>query len=601
MEPVAQNGHFSYTSYRMNIYKAGVSRVKEVCESTFEIEFDLSPDLIEFKAGQYVWVQIPKEIDDPKGNMRAFSIVSTPDEKNIRIVFRKGTSNYKKHLLTLRPDEKVLIFGPFGFLNIPAQSDIPVVFIVGGVGIAPFMSMVNHATQINSKQQVRLIYANSRKESAPYLEQLQDLKSRNSSFDYVNIFGKVSWQDIEKVSRKLRTPSFYVLGPETMVKSVAAHLFKHGVANHRLVFEEYSCSKESLKKTGALKIVNDQVFKLAVQSAFNHIVITDLDGTILYANSAASHMTGFSTLEMIGNTPRLWGGLMNHSFYKNLWTTIKAKHRTFLGELTNRHKDGTFYTARVRISPIIDSANDMIGFIGTEEDITKEKEVEKLKDEFVSIASHELRTPLTAIDGLISMVLDGEYGEVDKNLKQPLEDVNTSSARLIHLVNDLLNLSRIQAGRMKYTLSEFSIADVITETVQQLEPLFTKKGLRLTTERLKKVRVRGDSDKVKEVLNNLIGNSLKFTDKGGVTVSLKVTGDKVHIFVRDTGIGIAKKDQSKLFGNFQQLESGAGRPAGTGLGLHISKEMALKMGGDIWLEKSDSGKGSTFAFSIPKS
>ena len=104
-----------------------------------------------------------------------------------------------------------------------------------------------------------------------------------------------------------------------------------------------------------------------------------------------------------------------------------------------------------------------------------------------------------------------------------------------------------------------------------------------------------------KVLNNLIGNSLKFTDKGGVTVSLKVTGDKVHIFVRDTGIGIAKKDQSKLFGNFQQLESGAGRPAGTGLGLHISKEMALKMGGDIWLEKSDSGKGSTFAFSIPKS
>jgi len=198
----------------MNIYKAGVSRVKEVCESTFEIEFDLSPDLIEFKAGQYVWVQIPKEIDDPKGNIRAFSIVSTPDEKNIRIVFRKGTSNYKKHLLTLRPDEKVLIFGPFGFLNIPAQSDIPVVFIVGGVGIAPFMSMVNHATQINSKQQVRLIYANSRKESAPYLEQLQDLKSRNSSFDYVNIFGKVSWQDIEKVSRKLRTPSFYVLGPK---------------------------------------------------------------------------------------------------------------------------------------------------------------------------------------------------------------------------------------------------------------------------------------------------------------------------------------------------------------------------------------------------
>src|SRR3989344_4284455 len=285
------------------------------------------------------------------------------------------------------------------------------------------MSMLNYATRIKSKQHIRLVYANNSKASAPYLNELQATKSRNSYFDYAPVFGQITWKDIDNISRKLRTPSFYVLGPEAMVKNIALQLFKQGVPDTRLFFEEYSCSKESLKKTGALKIVNDQVFKLAVQSAFNHIVITDLDGTILYANSAASHMTGFSTLEMIGNSPSLWGGLMNHSFYKNLWTTIKAKHRTFLGELTNRHKDGTFYTARVRISPIIDSANDMIGFIGTEEDITKEKEVEKY-------------------------------------LKQPLEDVNTSSARLIHLVNDLLNLSRIQAGRMKYTLSEFSIADV---------------------------------------------------------------------------------------------------------------------------------------------
>src|SRR3989344_8834272 len=257
------------------------------------------------------------------------------------------------------------------------------------------MSMLNYATRIKSKQHIRLVYANNSKASAPYLNELQATKSRNSYFDYAPVFGQITWKDIDNISRKLRTPSFYVLGPEAMVKNIALQLFKQGVPDTRLFFEEFSCTKESLKKTDGLKIVNDQVFKLAIQSAFNHIIITDLDGTILYANSAASHMTGFSTLEMIGNTPRLWGGLMNHSFYKNLWTTIKTKRQTYLGELTNRHKDGTQYTARVRISPILGSAGGMIGFIGTEEDITKEKEVEKLKDEFVSTASHELRTPLT--------------------------------------------------------------------------------------------------------------------------------------------------------------------------------------------------------------
>ena len=229
------------------------------------------------------------------------------------------------------------------------------------------------------------------------------------------------------------------------------------------------------------------------------------------------------------------------------------------------------------------------------------KEVDKLKDEFVSIASHELRTPLTAIDGLVSMILDGEYGAVNQDLKQPLEDVNTSSVRLIHLVNDMLNLSRIKAGRMKYTLSEFSIADVITEVVHLLQPISEQKGLQLTAANLDPVTVQGDSDKVKEVLNNLIGNSLKFTDKGSITVSTKADEDKIEVDVTDTGIGIAKEDQQKLFGEFAQLESGKGRPPGTGLGLHISREIVRKIGGDLWIKESDKGTRSTFAFSLPKS
>jgi signal transduction histidine kinase len=244
--------------------------------------------------------------------------------------------------------------------------------------------------------------------------------------------------------------------------------------------------------------------------------------------------------------------------------------------------------------------NEFIGATIVFRDVTREREIDKAKTEFVSLASHELRTPLTAIDGLVSMILEGEYGEVNNNLKQPLADVNISSERLIHLVNDLLNLSRIQAGKMKYILSDFPIADVIIEAVHLLQPLSEQKRLQLTTAKLESILVQGDLDKVKQVLNNLIGNSLKFTDKGNITISVKSEEDKINVYIADTGIGIAKEDQNKMFGKFEQLESAIGRPTGTGLGLHISREMTRKMGGELWLEKSEMGSGSTFAFSLPK-
>ena len=246
----------------------------------------------------------------------------------------------------------------------------------------------------------------------------------------------------------------------------------------------------------------------------------------------------------------------------------------------------------------------------SEQDLIKEKanlqkankkleSLDKLKDEFLSIASHELRTPLTAIDGLVSMILSGEYGEVNANLKQPLQDVNTSSQRLINLVNDLLSLSRIQAGKMSYNLSEFSIADVVNQAVHLLQPLSGQKGLRLEIAKLEPRSGQGDSEKVKEVLNNLIGNSLKFTDQGSITISTKSEQDKVSVYITDTGIGITKEDQGKLFGMFEQLESAKDKPASTGLGLHISQEMIRKMRGELWIDKSEVGVGSTFAFSLP--
>lgn len=231
------------------------------------------------------------------------------------------------------------------------------------------------------------------------------------------------------------------------------------------------------------------------------------------------------------------------------------------------------------------------------------RELDKLKDEFVSVASHELRTPMTAINGLISMIFEGDYGKVNEGLKEPLQNISTSTQRLIALVNDMLNVSRIEAGRVKVVLSEFDIKPVISEMVEQLMPIAIEKGLSLNFIPSKdKSVVQADKDKIREILNNLIGNALKFTQAGEVTLSVSSNADEVKVLIKDSGYGIAQDDQARLFGKFKQITSQQiGKPSGSGLGLYISRELARKMGGDLWIDESKPGKGSVFAFSVPAS
>lgn len=358
--------------------------------------------------------------------------------------------------------------------------------------------------------------------------------------------------------------------------------------------EKQETAREKNKIDSILHSIGDGVF------------VVDKDLKVILVNNIAAKISGYAVEEILGAK---YIDKLKFVYEKtqkiNDKFVIRAIETKTIQEMSNHtvlvNKVGNQIPVSDSAAPLLDKDGKVIGCVVVFRDVTKEREIDRLKDEFVSIASHELRTPLTAIDGLVSMILDGEYGAVNKNLKQPLEDVNTSSERLINLVNDMLNLSRIKAGRMKYMLSDFPISDIIVETVQLLQPVAKPKNIELVAaENLEKIDVQGDVDKVKQALNNLIGNSLKFTDKGSITVSTKAVGDKVEIYITDTGIGIAKEDQDKLFGQFQQLESGRGRPTGTGLGLYISKEIAQKMGGDLWLKNSEKGVGSTFAFSLPK-
>ena len=205
-----------------------------------------------------------------------------------------------------------------------------------------------------------------------------------------------------------------------------------------------------------------------------------------------------------------------------------------------------------------------------------------------------------AVRANVAMILSGDYGPVNKELVEPLNDIKASTVRLVELVNDLLSVARLEAGRMKFTLSKFDIQEVVRGEVSILAALGKEKGVDVVFKPASgSVKVQADPDKIKQVLNNLIGNALKFTDKGSVTVSVDTHEDKVEVDIADTGMGISPEDQKKLFSKFQQISSQQnGKPQGTGLGLYISREMMRKMGGDLRIKHSEPGKGSVFAFTV---
>ncbi len=335
------------------------------------------------------------------------------------------------------------------------------------------------------------------------------------------------------------------------------------------------------------------------------LIVTDEEARIMIINKSAQEMLGY-TLKEVENKKLIavvpMKDKLNNPIPEESRPMTKAliTGKKIVATYFYQRPDKSTFPASVTVTPII-IGNKIVGTIEVFRDITREKEVDQMKDEFVSIASHELRTPMTAIKGLVSMIEEGDYGKISDDLKEPLGDIAVSTQRLIYLVNDLLNVSRIEAGRVKYEITTFPIHDVLKEVVNLLQPIAKEKNLTLTTEHINQTIIQADCNKLKQIMNNLLGNSLKFTDKGSITVSTKEVDDHLIIFVTDTGMGITPVDQKKLFGKFQQISSQQeGKPQGTGLGLYISQELAHKMGGDLRIEKSELGKGTTFSFSIPK-
>jgi signal transduction histidine kinase len=222
------------------------------------------------------------------------------------------------------------------------------------------------------------------------------------------------------------------------------------------------------------------------------------------------------------------------------------------------------------------------------------------KSQFLANMSHELRTPLNAILGYTELILDNIYGETPDKIREVLERLHANGKHLLGLINDVLDLSKIEAGQLTLNLADYSLTDVVHTVITAVEPLASGKQLALTAEVAPNLPPgHGDGRRLTQVLLNLVGNAIKFTDQGEVAIKATASDGAFTVAVRDTGPGIATSDQRKIFEEFQQADNTATkRKGGTGLGLSIAKRIIEMHGGRIWVE-SEIGKGSTFAFTIP--
>jgi signal transduction histidine kinase len=232
-------------------------------------------------------------------------------------------------------------------------------------------------------------------------------------------------------------------------------------------------------------------------------------------------------------------------------------------------------------------------------DVSHEKAVDRMKSEFISVASHELRTPMTSIKGSVDLILSGFAGETSPEMQELLEIAQKSCDRLVRLVNDILDLSKIESGQLKLNLERMDVTEVAVRAICSVKPLADKTEVRLRVERRSPLPiVEADPDRIEQAITNLLSNAVKFSPpKAEVVVELTADNEWVQCCVRDQGVGIADMDLHRIFGKFQQLAEGR-RRGGTGLGLAITRGLIDEHRGSIWVE-SRVGEGSRFIFRLP--
>ncbi len=347
------------------------------------------------------------------------------------------------------------------------------------------------------------------------------------------------------------------------------------------------------------KVLSDKKNTDAViRSIAEGLVIVDAQGRVVMMNPAAEKLLGVSKKEKVGKS------ILENLKEEQLVSLVNESQDKDDKEIELvSQKDDTKRTLRASSAVIENENGQSIGMVSVLSDITKQKELDQLKANFVSNITHELRTPLVAIDKSIALILAKNAGDISSAQEEFLSIAQRNIKRLSIMINDLLDLSKLEAGKMKINALPTSIAFVIEEAVGSLINWSKTKSIGIE----KKIenglpQVNIDGDRIIQVLTNLIGNAIKFTPANGniiIEASLRSEGREVMITVQDNGVGISKEDLPNIFNKFYQAgERVASDINGTGIGLSIVKEIVELHGGKIWVE-SEKGVGARFIFTLP--
>ncbi len=391
----------------------------------------------------------------------------------------------------------------------------------------------------------------------------------------------------------------------TIAEDIAKFIVRDAVDNPSRLNELVNETKNLNKEIGTFEILNfdkaSDSFRIIASSDSENIgqELRDFGQTLYYRTSwnQPDDNVNFTTVD--GNS-RSWNVL--EAIKNNQGEPIALVRLSFpleeFDKINSRAEIMSYgiLTATIIIVLLLVASNArLFGYALT---LSKLKEIDKMKDDFISMASHELRTPLVAIKGYLDFLKEKNQ-TLDKESQGYIDNITASTSRLDLLVNDILEVSRIEGNRIPINISEVNPEDLIAKTIEELKPQAYQKKLGLTYSPQTLPSIKADPERVKQILINLIGNAIKYTLQGEVKVLTKITGRELAITIADTGVGLSAENQKNLFQKFQRIYNEKTKNVtGTGLGLWITGELARKMGGDITVESIE-GVGSHFTVHLP--
>ncbi len=391
-----------------------------------------------------------------------------------------------------------------------------------------------------------------------------------------------------------------------------ADLYTTTQEQYRIVSEQAQCLKSTTTQLQHTLAYVDAM----IRSLADGLLVTDTKGKITRINPALVSLFDLGETELLGQGCQ---GVLGNAI-ANLVTLTKTNPKqvfTAEVELTNQRIGKAVATAILKDTKATDNLDSQDGFMGSViliRDITFEKEVDRMKTDFISTVSHELRTPLTSVMGFAKLIqkklektlfplIPTNDHKIQRTLKQVSENVNiiiSEGERLKALINDVLDLAKLEAGRVEWKMQPVSVIDVLERAIIATTALFEQNDVEL----IKSIdeglpQIIGDRDRLIQVVINLISNAAKFTNKGFVYCKVRRTGSEITVSIMDSGTGISEAEQALIFEKFKQAGNTlTEKPQGTGLGLPICKEIVEHHGGQIWVE-SELGKGSNFSFRLP--